>query len=79
MNHKARLKLIERKVNADETLQAILPSWLYDGYQPTPKKGEKVISFKYRRRLLIQYRQNLIINFFERDLATARVSPMAIC
>ena len=43
MNHKARIKLIERKVMNPDRLVALLPDWL-DDEQPAPMKGERVIT-----------------------------------
>ena len=44
-SHKARLKLVERKLFDDDELQAVLPDWLADDY-PTchsGSTGERII------------------------------------
>ena len=43
MNHKDRLKKLERKINGYDGLTALLPEWLYDGNQPAARPGEKII------------------------------------
>ena len=39
-----RLRAVEKRLSGDDTLTAILPDWLYDGNQPAPMKGERVIT-----------------------------------
>ena len=44
MNHKQRLKKLERQINGHDGLSALLPDWLDDGSQPAARAGEKVIT-----------------------------------